>query len=602
LKTERAKDEQNHLDIVNRKNESLDKQRVKLKQYEFAIQECMTFLAKPLNKYVDWINENTTSDLEIEFAQHIPEKSYPKNESTSSPTKLSKQITLETPKAAVYTKSPSESAMKPKSNDKEMTQLEVTSLECMRLGFNFLHSCQKQIIAIDNGTYKIPIPSANQTGEESEALRNIIAPLGSLESIGPEIPIKNPIISAPISIIKVEKKSTPEFAEGDLSLEPIDDFQPSPTKQHCERCRKALLQVDQYKDKLNASEALIQELEARLHKEIKAKKIVQKAKDMMDSEIEEITAELFSRANQMVVDEAWKMNQLQTSNRELNKLVSDLKNRLKDKETELSQATKVLYDLQSTQMYSAKYSSQKETKELKHDSDSKVERKTEFTHSIISGFDTFTSSIAGDGFIFQEFQEFMRILVLSSNQVSTAAYQSIHSSLFMKRCMLENIEPTLFYTYQPNSSFKAHGPGLTQAFKKKLLDYCIRGQVSVKFDEREEGTHVQKLKCVMCTIIRECEYKASFGPIENPKPETGSLCRFCRDRVLATQDFFSFITYLSSGKHSATILSTFKKILWLKRRMALSIIGSNSLFETELSAILGPGGGGDWEKTTDIVY
>jgi hypothetical protein len=570
-------------------------QRVKLKQYEFAIQETMLYLAKPLNKYVDWINSNSTQDLEFDWPLQLSGKHYTYTDAVEKP-KLGRHAQLD-PKPSTPTQPTRPSPVSPTTKNpsgKDLSPLEITAIECMRIGFNFLHNCQKYIKAIDDGTYKIPAPTGSSPVEDAPAV--IVPPLGT-EKVdeATEIPKKKHVEYPSIAISAM---NTVDVTDGDLAAEQGNEITQSPAKK-CQRCHRAFLLVDQLKDQLAASESLCNEMKGRLEKEIQARKIVQKAKEMMDQEIEEITAELFSRANQMVVDEAWKMDQLQTTNRELTKQVSDLKSRCKEKENELAQVTKCLYDLQASNMLHANYSTQK--KEQKSDCEPK-ERKAEFSHSIISGFDQFHSVIAGDGFIFQEFQDFMRIVVVSANQVSTQAYQSIHSSVFMKRMMIESVEPCLYYTYQPNSSFKALGTGLSQSFKKKLLDYCIRGQIHIAPKDAEPTTPSMKEKCMVCTVARECEYRVSMGPLDGPKPESSPCCRFCRDRVLATQDFFLFVTYLATGKHSATILSLFKQILWLKRRMALAVVGSCSLFETELTAILGPGGGGDWEKETEIVY
>jgi hypothetical protein len=565
----------------------LDLQRVKIKQYEFAIQETMLFLSKPLNKYVDWTKSNTTHDLEFEWPATLNEKRYVYDNEKG---KTSRHIQLE-PKKTQPSQLPDKSATSPSSGT-ELTSLEITTIECMRMGFNFLHNCQKYIQAIDSGTYKIPEP--NGVVEQEQI---IVPPLGS-EYIdeSKDIPTKpNVEYSSPATKAGLLSSHSRDIADGDLASDP-DEYRTSPVH-GCDRCHRAFLLVDQLKERLTVSETLSKDLSSKLEKEIKAKKLVQRAKDMIDQEIEEITAELFSRANQMVVDEAWKMDQLQTTNRELKKQVGDLRSKVKEKENELAQVTKCLYDLQHFQMQLSNYSTGKEKPEI----DSK-ERKNEFIHSIISGFDQFHSSIAVDGYIFQEFQDFIRIVGLSTSQVSTQAYQSIHASTFMRRSMIESVEPCLFYAYQPSNQFKNVGPGLSQSFKKKLLDFCIRGQVHISRKEGEPSSPNTKEKCMMCTISRECEYKISLGPLDGTNLESFSCCRFCRDRILASQDFFSFITHLASAKHSGTILSLFKKVLWLKRRMALAVLGSCSLFETELSAILGPGGGGDWEKDTDIAY
>lgn len=607
MKQERDKEVSGLIETLSRKNALLDIQRVKLKQYEFAVQEAMLFLAKPLKKYEEWMNSETSEDIGFEFAHAIPEKNY--QASPLSEAQLSSQTPAKKP-----TPTHSKSLSTPVTMDHpkiEMTNLEITAIECMRLCFLFLRNCQKSVTAIDNGTYKIPSPLIQDSANESTALSN--APLVITEVA--ESPRTHQKIINPektfTSSIKQKNGIFVEVGEGDLSLEPLEDFKSSMKKPHCDLCRNALLLVDTYKEKLGASEALARDLQGRIEKEVKARKICQNAKDMIDNEIEEITAELFARANQMVVDEAWKMDQLNTLNRDLTKQNQSLLGRLKTKENELAKVTKCLYELQGAHTYSSNYfltpKSQDGNQELtiletKPDVENKQERekRLEFSHSIISGFDQFKSAVGGDGFLFLEFQEFMRAVVLSSTQISTQAYQTIHNSIFMKRSMIESIEPCLFYTYQPNSSFKSLGPGLSQSFKKKILDLSVRGHLKVSPIENQVGA-IAKAKCMMCTITRECEYKVALGP-DTQKVETCTLCRFCRDRIIAVQDFFSFITFLATEKQTSTILSTFKKVIWLKRRIQVAILGNSSLFETELSSILGPGMSGDWENQVSLIY
>jgi hypothetical protein len=90
------------------------------------------------------------------------------------------------------------------------------------------------------------------------------------------------------------------------------------------------------------------------------------------------------------------------------------------------------------------------------------------------------------------------------------------------------------------------------------------------------------------------------------KTDWNMTCRFCRDRITAVVDFFTFVGYLRQGhmgpgKSGATILSLFRKIMWLRRRIQQAKVGSCSMFETEVSAVLGVGGGVDSDKYIAIL-
>ena len=163
----------------------------------------------------------------------------------------------------------------------------------------------------------------------------------------------------------------------------------------------------------------------------------------------------------------------------------------------------------------------------------------------------------------------------------------------MKRCMLESVEPTLYYSYSRKTS-------LGQWYRRKLLECSIKGSISIVLCDK--ALPATKSKCAICTLVRESEYTISIG---DQKFESNYCCRFCRDRVLSVQDFFEFITCLASNSklQSQTILTTFKKVMWLRRRMGLSIVGSCSMFENEVSAVVGAVTTNDtWEQNCDIKY
>eukprot|EP00842_Homolaphlyctis_polyrhiza_P004152 jgi/Hompol1/4738/HPOL_000495-RA len=117
---------------------------------------------------------------------------------------------------------------------------------------------------------------------------------------------------------------------------------------------------------------------------------------------------------------------------------------------------------------------------------------------------------------------------------------------------------------------------------------------------------VPKERCSICTIVRDCEYAMKLAPVPSGTKEWMSLCRFCRDRITSVMDFFAYTMHMlqgsiGPGKQGATILSIFRQMMWLRRRMVLAKIGSCSVFETAISAITGPGGGGDWETDIKIL-
>ncbi|KAJ3272990.1 RAB3A interacting protein [Terramyces sp. JEL0728] len=572
----------------------------------------MNYLAKPLNTFEEWMNGDTTEDFEqFSEGRHSKTKSNPYlNQIPENSSNFRRKSVGQTPTRPSAITSHSKSISSPPTSDKskkdqqDFTKLEINCLESMRIGFNFLKNCQKQNNAIDMGTYVIPESAIIKGENEALALTNfktteeeeVEAEKKEIEKVSTALPS-----SRVYSYQKIDETS----GEGDLSATAEDLELKSPMTLHkCEKCHKSLLKIDALNEKLDSAQKLIHELEGRLNKEIKSKKASQQAKEVMDKEIEEITAELFARANQMVIDESRKVEELYAANKDLTKQMKEAAARLKERELELFQASQCLHELQSTTIHSSSFSKQISVKKSSQTEVHSPSNKTptEFNHTIIAGFDRFPTTMAVDGFIFQEFQELIKVMVVSANTQPAQAFQAIHSTLFMKRCQLEDVEPCLYYNYQVNSTFKAHGPGLTQSLKKRILDLCIRGQVQTAVAEISETSSIPKTKCLMCTAIRECEYLVKLGAVDLPKPEVVHSCRACRDRLVAVTDFFTFVSFIGANTQGSTILSTFKQVLWLRRRMQLAKIGSSSMFETEVTAMLGPGGAGDWEKNIDVIY
>lgn len=709
-------------DLYMEKSKELHKLTLKMKQYEFAVQEAILFLSKPLNSYQDWIDREDSSRLgdSLAAALALPKAGPASRTSTISATATPSK-TQPSPHSKVFSFGSTDSKQNQAANtstatppqNENLSDLEVSCLENMRMCFNFLRNSQKSGKAIDDGTYSVP-KGSQLNAMENESLALIDSSRLSRDSTSSsQLPIlkeenvvgggSNSNLAASASLSgRLSKTSKPDLLfhptttttssypnakvyddhdiGGDLSLEQLADFKPSSSK--CEKCRSALLALDEARDKLKASESKISDLESRLEKETKAKKVCQQAKNLIDLEIEEITAELFARANQMVVDESRRMDMLNTSNRELTKRVGDLTSRLREKEVELANATRSLYQAQSVQSHHSlnKYSvpgggeekfvlrksssiatappppslpvlptnplsfSEKEkvvvveeesttslsppppppqTSDQVSSTSTMQQEKTPsplpdtFTHYIISGFDAFSNNPAADGHLFSEFQDLIKSLVLTSSLPSHQALLAIHATAFMKRCLVESVEPCLYYSF--TAAGAGQGPPKPTLFKKKVLEKVIKGHVVVVADEGGGSGGGGRNKCCMCVMSRVCEYKLSFanptststtmggGPaISQPSSSISSepICRFCRDRVLAVQDFFSYLSFLASGtgRHGLTILSAFKQIMWTRRRMAVAVIGSCSLFESQVSAILGPGAGGNWEKDTKTLY
>ena len=545
-------------------NAKFNVQNVKIKHYDFAIKECLGYLAKPLKIYQDWMDEPGKVDEFSGFKKPTPGAS-----ATTTTAATPKSNTLK-----VHIKDK-------KTEEPKLSMVEIETIEYMRLSYNFLTNCVKNVQTIDDGSYQMPVPDFS---DEMVDLPKLLES-NSFDDMTTELRLSTLDLLPPLPSKLTLKKS--ESVASSINEMDQPHLLVSPNMLQELHANNPELQQDLqiYCDRITLLEKKNLELYNMVNKERRARRACQLAKQLVDKEIEEITAEVFARANQMVIDESIKMQQLQQKCRELKKELDSTSELLKEKQMQLQYSMKVIYGYETSTIVLEMPISQ--------GSEATSPVTMDYAHSIISGFDLFESDVAGDGIIFSEFQDFVRTIILTGH--TPDAQTSIHNTLFMKRCMMESVEPTLYYSYSKKSS-------LPQWARKRFLDNSIKGSVSITHLKQEKPVvPIQKSKCCCCSLVRECEYKLS---IPDYKFDSSFCCRFCRDRILSVQDFFEFVSCLAGNPkmQSATILSTFKKCMWLRRRMALSLVGSCSMFETEVSAVVGASTTTSWEQNCDIKY
>jgi hypothetical protein len=540
--------ESSKTELLEAKNMELNIQRIKLKRYEFAISEAILFLKKPTD--VDFIRDG----------------------------KRGRAATGKGPAAG-----------------SELSEFETNCLELIKYAHSYLLKAQEyaERIEKDPSLLTEPIAALKLTENESLALQN--APRDSNNSISSSASDKRLRTS-------IRQEINYEF-NGDVGIS--NEAFARRLSAKCPRCSEIQTECDALLEKLTSIHLVKSALEAKLQTEEKLRKRIQKSKDMMDQELEDLTSTLFSQANHMVIAESKIRDDMMTKNKELTKRVLQLSKQLDQRESDLSELKEKLYLTQGESSYS--------TQKSLGDKDGV---KLGIRHTIISGFDEFRSFLGVDGILLTEFQDFMKSFASISSNTSDSI-STLFSTNFLKRCFVEDIEPCLFYTYQANSSFKNVGTPLHSSLRKRLLEIVSKNQFEIHLympeaqkdkdaasqhlGHRSKTSYACKAKCFNCAINRDCEYVLTTSTNEKH-----TICRFCRDRITSVSDFYSFIGYLCQGiigpgQSGATILSLFKHVMWLRRRMHQSQVGSCSIFETELSAIMGPEKSVEWEKLATII-
>ncbi|TPX52282.1 hypothetical protein SeMB42_g01529 [Synchytrium endobioticum] len=413
--------------------------------------------------------------------------------------------------------------------------------------------------------------------------------------------------SMPTSVPSTPEPTHPESDEGDLASGPARDsaFSGGPvTPRACKKCRALGIQLDHAHDTLAGLKKDVVELADRLDDETSLRQRAELSKDMLDQELEQLTAQLFDQANYMVSEEARAREHFEASNRDLQRELAGCVKRLAARDAEAHNLRRMVD--------AAAAASIRDTAAVR-------------VHvHVRTTPDGCVPVIPVDAVIYHEFQEHIRMAGAQAGPYATA---------FMKRVLTEDIEPTLSYSYHLAAGhplFKTSG-ALSSSFKRRLLDGVTRGVWEVDAAALSDGTHttpspttaqpVSKSRCCMCNLTRDCEFKLRFPPdpahpiaAKAPAPaDWNALCRFCRGRVCAVGDFCGYMLHLSRdgvmgpGKQGATMMGIFRHCLWLRRRMALARIGSCGLFDSVVEGrgsdggVVVESGSSEWERYVQIV-
>ncbi|KAJ3298674.1 rab guanine nucleotide exchange factor S2 [Rhizoclosmatium sp. JEL0117] len=427
-----------------------------------------------------------------------------------------------------------------------------------------------------------------------------------------------------------------------------------PAGQKCHKCREYMLQLDQYKDTMDTLRGDIRTLANQLEEERAIRDRNQLAKDILDQELEELTSQLFDQANKMVIDEARMRDELENSNRDLKGELKELVRRCEVREEELKELNRNLRALEAAKLRSSVLS-------INHDRDRSLPgsitnlssptsgsassptnnlfpKPNTSPHSLYASTPLFppkSSTIPIDGLLLTEFQDHIRATlstIASPTNPSPSPLSVALETLFMKRALLEDVEPCLFQNY-PIHTLGPGGTlvstklpktitlsnGLTQ-HKKRILDSLIKGLVEVYCISEHPSTqepppsptqsqgqgHANRAKCAACLNQRDCDAKIRLT--DKFPADSFPVCLFCRDKVVAVIDFYAYMAHLRQGvigpgKQGVTMLGMLRHALWLKRRMGAARIGNCALFDEGVMVSADRAAGvGEWEKIATIIH
>ncbi|RGB40586.1 hypothetical protein C1646_608182, partial [Rhizophagus diaphanus] len=446
-------------------------------------------------------------------------------------------------------------------------------------------------------------------------------------------------VCSEFSVKREEEETDQEEEESDDELDthihdhlppqgPVPDL--SQTANLCPNCNTLLAQVDQHIEERAYLKRDLSALAISLSEEQTLRAQLQVSKESLEQEIDDWINAMFDKVNQMVFDEANTHEELEMLNREFKgKLEASIKSS-GTRQDRLRELKLLLVHLDTTKQ---RQTAPTPTSGLNRNS---VIRRSLMSNSpvnsprssrIFGNFGHMSPSIFStasvdeymqkgrrvyiDGVVFEEFQEYVKSFV-----TSPVPTNSTPTHAFMKRCMVEDIQPCLF---EGSSGWKS------PFYKRRLLDAIMKNQCEIQTiyfnssnstpmssqisntsitrqNSYQEPPPSPKVKCGLCGHLRSCDFRMRLsGPdaVVPPSATTMSssrtsrfsvtgtpgwipLDRFCRDRVVAVCDFYTYLSHLRQGLlANSAVWTMYKQCLKHRRKMGMARVGSLSMFEEE---------------------
>ncbi|PHZ17954.1 uncharacterized protein RHIMIDRAFT_233375 [Rhizopus microsporus ATCC 52813] len=381
--------------------------------------------------------------------------------------------------------------------------------------------------------------------------------------------------------------------------------------QFCMNCKQLLAQLDEQIEQKAYLKRDLGSLAAALSEQEEIRSNIEQDKEALEEDVAGITLQLFSALNQILMEEVTERDHIVQLNREFTNKFTHLLDNWDVRDSKLKEMKELLIQLDSavhqsvstSATFTRRFSQQNAapmlttttttttTAATAMSGNSSMQKRLSSHRRTPSFQQQIHNTIQIDGYALSEFQQHLKAL--------TSSNQPIPSTSFVKRVFSEDIEPCLFSQQSNNNWWKSTW------FKKKLLDAISKNKCEIQYwngtysttsymsatttsssSVTSSASHVSsgsnnvpmppKTKCVSCNVLRVCEFRLRLPPASNPWLP---IDRFCRDKIIAVCGYYSFMNNLKSLSTSSTLLNTFKQVMYHRRRMTLSRVGSISLFE-----------------------
>ncbi|KAG0037023.1 rab guanine nucleotide exchange factor S2 [Podila clonocystis] len=410
-----------------------------------------------------------------------------------------------------------------------------------------------------------------------------------------------------LRLAEEQKRSSAESVEAEVlrkKVEDLEDALDAKTDDYLSAQRDLAILNDKYVDEIEKVAEL------------------QHAKEMVESELEELSRTLFEEANGMVASEARARHQLELTRKHLELELKDAQERLAAETSQLKELKSKMEAMMDAPP-SSKRSSVDPTKGSSVDLAqlfglNKISVPEAVAEDDIEGPSTPTTAIAIDGQLMHEFKEFVA-------QSSTVRLAKIHSLPFMRHCQDEDIEPCLRFGAAPRISARKLTEGIcsntcfieeTTPGQVKEYERMVLAAQQPPSPARNSASNksmlwdrLQAQYAIYQAPKGGCQCCGRLGPLTHryriaTSDDWSFIDRFCRDRLVAACEFYIFVRNIRAGLYSTrTIEDLYSESLRLRLQMFYARAGVLPIMLSELGvssqSIGNMGSAGEWRAEDD---
>ncbi|CAO3620063.1 unnamed protein product [Mucor hiemalis] len=338
------------------------------------------------------------------------------------------------------------------------------------------------------------------------------------------------------------------------------------------RMEQVMTELDTKTNEFQALQSDMELLNDKYVDEIERVAEIQHSKDMVESELEDLSRRLFEEANGMVANEKREKYNLEVAQKHLENQLEETRERLTAEQMQLKELRKRMEDMMGVQENIIP----KTPDHIKDITSLLAERMTlltnEHKHAEI------------DALILNEFQEFVKT-------GPSVAAKKIHSIPFMKYCQEEDVEACL--RFGPNSRLSARK--INDAI---VLNTCFIEEAPQGFaaEQAKRAVHEMPLK-ISCaknmvwerftssnqsTVFSGCQACGRNDGTALPYrfrisyfDDWACIDRFCRDRLVAVCEFYVLIRNIRQGLYSnRSIPDLYHEAMRLRLQMFYARMGA----------------------------